>query len=117
MNIGIVGTRTFNNFELFENYINNFISEKDYTINNIISGGAYGADKLAEIYAKKYGYKMIIHYPEWDKYGKSAGYIRNKLIINDSDIIIAFWDNKSKGTKLSIDLAKKYNKKFIIINI
>ena len=115
MNIGIVGSRTFNNFKLFEDKLNEII--KNYDISNIVSGGAYGADKLAEIYSKKYNYNIIIHLPEWDKYGKSAGYVRNKLIINDSDLIIAFWDGKSKGTKLSIDLANKNNKKLIIINI
>ena len=61
MNIGIVGSRIFSNFELFN-------------LGNIVSGGAYGTDKLAEIYSKKYNYNIIIHLPEWDKYGKLAGY-------------------------------------------
>ena len=47
----------------------------------------------------------IIFLPDWDKYGKSAGFIRNKLIINEADMVVAFWDGKSKGTKNSIDLA------------
>ncbi len=48
---------------------------------------------------------MTIFIAEWDKYGKSAGYIRNRLIVQESDMIVAFWDGKSKGTKHSIDQA------------
>jgi hypothetical protein len=56
-------------------------------------------------YRKKHIFK-----PDWDKYGKRAGFIRNELIINEADKIIAFWDGESKGTKLSIDLAIKAGK-------
>ncbi len=112
MNIGIVGSRTYNDYLNAEKELNNLL--KNIEINNIVSGGAYGADKIAELYAKKYNYNLIIHKPDWNKYGKSAGYIRNKLIINDSDYIIAFWDGESKGTKISIDLANKENKKLYI---
>lgn len=110
MKFGVVGSRNFNNYEL----LNKTLSEYD-NINYIISGGAYGADKLAERYAINNNIKTIIFLPEWSKYGKSAGFIRNKLIVNESDIIIAFWDGKSKGTKLTIDLIKKYNKPYRII--
>lgn len=50
---------------------------------------------------------MIVYYPDWDKYGKQAGFIRNRLIINDSDCVLVFWDLKSKGTLNSIQLATK----------
>jgi len=53
------------------------------------------------------GCKSIIIKPEWNKYGKSAGYKRNSLIINEADKVVAFWKGESKGTKHSIDLAIK----------
>ena len=66
-----------------------------YKIDTIVSGGAFGADALAEHYAKWKRLKYKIHRPDWKKYGKLAGFIRNKLIINDCDILVAFWDGTS----------------------
>jgi hypothetical protein len=71
---------------------------------------------MAEHYAEVNEIPIVVHEAEWDKYGKSAGYIRNKTIWDDSDMGIAFWDGVSKGTKHSFDLAKKQNKKLLIFN-
>ena len=81
-----------------------------FEIDTIISGGAKGADKLAEKYALERGIPVTVHEPDWDLHGRSAGYIRNKLIVQDADEIIAFWDRHSKGTKHTIDIAEKANK-------
>jgi len=53
--------------------------------------------------------------PDYAKYGKSAPLIRNKEIVDKSDLIIAFWNGESKGTKYSIDYAKTKQKKICII--
>jgi len=53
---------------------------------------------------------IITFTPEWDKYGKRAGAIRNQEIVNEADTIIAFWDGQSKGTKITIDMALKAGK-------
>jgi tyrosyl-tRNA synthetase len=62
---------------------------------------------LGEKYAKMKNIPIKIYKPDWEKYGKAAGVIRNEDIINYSDRVIAFWDGKSKGTKNSIDHARK----------
>jgi len=115
MILAIVGTRTFSNYELFERIV-----EESYDIDlisEIVSGGATGADTLAEIFAKKFSIKFTVYKPDWDLYGKKAGYIRNKLIIENATHCIAFWDNISKGTKLSIDIANQLKKPLIVIKI
>lgn len=109
MKIAVIGSRTFNNYELVEKVLDSFPN-----IDLIVSGGAKGADYLGEKYAYFHNIKKLIFKPEWDKYGKKAGIIRNKDIIDNADIIIAFWDGKSTGTKHSIEYAKKKNKKLII---
>jgi hypothetical protein len=81
----------------------------------IISGAARGADRLGEKYAKERGYKVIRVPADWNRYGKSAGYIRNKEMAESSDALVAFWDGKSKGTKNMIDLAKEYGLKVRVI--
>jgi len=84
-------------------------------ITEIISGGARGADTLAEMYARHRALPVKVFPAEWDKYGKSAGFRRNADIVKNSDIIVAFWDGKSKGTKHTIDLARRYFKEVKII--
>jgi len=114
INLAIVGTRTFTDYIFLEkSVLNNYDIT---TISNIISGGATGADTLAEVFAKKYSIPIIIYKPDWKLYGRGAGPIRNKIIIDSSDTVIAFWDGISPGTKNSVDLAKKSNKPIIIYN-
>jgi len=119
MKIAVVGTRTLNDYTLFKSILNpiclEVMNRKEHLV--FISGGATGADQLAERYAKENGIPIIIHLPQWNIYGKAAGPIRNKLIIDDADFVVAFWDFQSKGTKSSIDLAKKSNKPIEIVDI
>ena len=105
MKIAVVGSRTYDNREhLFT--VLDFV-RKTYGDFILVSGGANGADSLSEEWAKENNLKTIIHYPEWTLYGRGAGPIRNQKIVDDADILIAFWDGKSKGTKNSIYYADK----------
>ena len=111
--VAIVGSRGFNDYELLSERLKNHAGN----ISEIISGGAKGADSLAEMFADEYGVKKTIFKAEWDKFGRSAGIIRNKDIVKNCDVLIAFWDGKSKGTKNSIDLAISQNKKVTILMV
>ena len=73
----------------------------------IISGGAKGIDTLAEKYAEEHNIPKLIIKPEYEKYRRSAPLKRNEIIVDISDIVIAIWDGKSRGTKYAIDYAKK----------
>lgn len=82
----------------------------------IVSGGAKGADTLAERYADEHGYTAHIMPADWNTYGRSAGYQRNvamhKFISNPSDRLrgcACFWNMKSSGTRHNFGLAKGYN--------
>jgi hypothetical protein len=78
---------------------------KKYSNIEIVSGAYKGADLLGEKYAAERNY-FIKQFPaDWRRYGKSAGQKRNTVMANYADILIAFWDGKSKGTKNMIDLA------------
>ncbi len=101
MKVAVIGSRSFQNRKLLEETL-----DKIEGIELIVSGGAIGADTMAEAYAKARGIKTLIFRPEYDKYGRTAPLIRNKVIINNADMVIAFWDGKSRGTKFTVDYAK-----------
>jgi hypothetical protein len=42
---------------------------------------------------------------------------RNKLIVDECDCVLAFWDGQSHGTKFTLDYAKEKNKPIKIIQI
>ena len=42
---------------------------------------------------------------------------RNKLIVDECDCVLAFWDGTSRGTKFTLDYAKEKNKPIIIVEI
>lgn len=73
----------------------------------IISGGAKGIDTCARDYANAHGIKLTEFLPEYDKYGRGAPLKRNITIIKNSDLVLAFWDGKSHGTKYVIDNCKR----------
>jgi len=81
----------------------------------LISGGAKGADTIAENIANKLKWDVIKHLPNWNKYGRAAGPVRNQLIIDEKpDILLAFPMPESKGTYDAIKKAKKGLVKTII---
>lgn len=113
MKVGIIGNRTFNNKDFFLEKIENL--KLEITFDLIVSGGAKGADTFGELYALKNNIPTKIFIPDWSK-GRGAGHIRNTDIVNNSELIIAFWDEISPGTKNSVEKAMKSNKKIIIYN-
>jgi len=104
--IAIIGSRTTTNYGLIQRELLKYIGKKNVII---VSGGAKGADSLGEKFAEEFGYQTDIFYPDWDKHGKGAGFIRNSDIIENSDIIFAFTTG-SKGTEDSIKKAIKKGK-------
>lgn len=109
----IAGSRNFIPFNRDLKKIDNLLQNIEEPI--IISGCADGADKFGEMYAE-YNCLQVERYPaDWTKYGKRAGYIRNKQMGEVADMAIIFWDGKSKGSKMMIDIMKELNKPYRII--
>ena len=90
------------------------LSHADVTI---IHGGASGADNLAGEAAKELGFEVEVYPADWKTYGKSAGPIRNRQMINQRpDLVWAFHDNlrDSKGTKDMVRVARQLGYKVTI---
>ena len=97
----ICGGRDFDDYELFQNCMDRLLTY--YEEIRLVSGHASGADRFAERYAAERGIEIEVFPAEWKKYGRAAGPIRNREMLDYAKEAIpeiaAFWDGKSKGTK------------------
>lgn len=122
--IAVIGSRSFTNknlmkAELLELIKSRGIDEKDVVI---ISGGAKGADLMAEVIADECGFSKNIMRANWEDltvpnvrkkinawnkvYNANAGHDRNLKMAKECDEAIAFWDGVSPGTKNMISNVK-----------
>ena len=109
MRIAIVGSRNYPALDDVRRYVNSLPAD---TV--IVSGGARGVDITAEEAARKRGLATFIYPADWTKYGKQAGFRRNRQIVEDCDQVVAFWDGKSHGTAHSLRLAVAMGKPFVV---
>lgn len=101
MKVAVIGSRG-----LYVNDLEKYLPEGT---TEIVSGGAKGVDTSAKEYALSHGIKLTEFLPEYDKYGRGAPLKRNITIIEHADMVLAFWDGRSRGTKYVIDNCKKRN--------
>ena len=109
--LAIVGSRTFNNYSL----LCEKVKEHFPIIDTIVSGGAKGADSLAERYAKENKIPIKVYRAQWELYGKRAGPKRNLQIVAEATHVIAFHDGFSSGTLHTIRTTEAANKPLTII--
>lgn len=102
----IAGGRDFDDYGLLKKECNNFLGSLEYPV-EIVCGKAKGADSLGELYAKENKLEIKPFYPDWKKYGRAAGPVRNKEMAKYATHLVAFWNGKSRGTKSMINLAKQ----------
>ena len=118
MKIVVAGCRTYENYEEAKLFLDECLKEyKEKTTLIFLSGGCKGADRLGERYANEMNYEIVKYPALWQKYGKGAGVIRNQEMAKDCDLVIVFWDGKSRGTASMIALAEKHNKPVMIKRI
>jgi len=80
-----------------------------WTITEVVSGGAPGVDTLGEHYAAANRIPVKLFPANWHKYGRSAGPRRNQQMAEYSQALLAVWDGKSSGTKDMIRRATQLN--------
>ena len=94
MRVAVIGSRGLTVPDL-ERYLPEGVTE-------IVSGGARGVDTSARLYARKKGLKLTEFFPDYAQYGKGAPLRRNITIIENADVVLAFWDGASRGTQFVI---------------
>ena len=95
----IAGSRTIIDYDI----VLEAIEESGYDITRVISGTAPGVDSLGELWAMKHGIPYDRMPANWNKYGKRAGFIRNKEMAMVADCAVVIWDGKSRGSSNMID--------------
>lgn len=131
--IVIAGGREFKDYKYLKQTVDEVIKklrEKEYDQFVIVSGTARGADKLGEKYAQEKGFAVDPYPADWDdlkaekvyvktnRYGKKynalAGDIRNEKMAQNCEVVIAFWDGRSPGTKKMIEYGHKYKRAVLV---
>lgn len=104
MKVIVAGSRGVKDYRV----VKDAIIESGFYITTLVSGMAKGVDELGVKFALENNIPIEEHYPNWKKYGKKAGCLRNiKMAKSGAEALIAVWDGESTGTKNMIDEAIK----------
>lgn len=107
MKIAIIGSREGITQDKVVSHLEGYRENLDV---EFITGGARGVDSYTEEWCRINNKPIEIIRPI-NPSNKLDYLFRNVEIITKADLVIAFWDKKSKGTKFGIDYAKARNKK------
>lgn len=85
-------------------------------IETVFSGGCKGVDKLGEEWARENGKKLVIVRAKWHEHGKAAGPLRNSIMAQSADALVAIPnpDGPSKGTD---DVIRKAEKQGLLVHV
>ena len=115
MKLMVCGSRSITDTDWIYRQIDACVSENHFEDIIIIEGDAQGVDKAAGLWAEQHGYQIKKHPADWNKYGRGAGFVRNKEMVESCDFCLILWDGKSKGTKHDLELCQKLEKPFKLV--
>lgn len=96
----IAGTRTFAATEdQIDKWIKEPLEKMGGYVAEVVSGGATGIDAAGEKWARAHDIPIKVFKADWDKHGRAAGPIRNRLMAEYADALVVIWDGKSPGSK------------------
>ncbi len=118
MTIAISGSREFSDYEFIRKHFYKYLDGLDTCGPfEIRFGDCRGVDATMLAICKKDHINHRIFYANWDFWGKAAGPKRNEKMLRNADVLLAFWNHKSRGTKSAIDIATKNGIPVIIFDI
>jgi|SRR5690606_40706894 len=93
----IAGSRGFTDYPMLCRWLDAL--HKIRPFDEVVSGGARGADRMGEQWAKSRGVPVKRFLADWDRLGKRAGFARNAEMAEYANGLVAFWDSTSPGTR------------------
>lgn len=100
--VAIIGSRDFADLDAVRAFVRGLPVD---TV--VVSGGARGVDRVAAAEAQRCGLTIVVYRADWIRYGRRAGYLRNVSIVEHAERVVAFWDGASKGTRHTIEIARR----------
>ena len=111
MKLIIAGSRTFTDYQL----LCQTLAPDKSRITQVITGDARGADQLGFRWALKHHIRSRCFAAQWERFGKSAGIRRNCQLAQAGDLLIAFWDGRSPGTRHIISCMQQLGKPVVVV--
>jgi hypothetical protein len=115
MKVLACGDRYWTDKELIRSWLSKL---QDFRFDVLIEGEARGADSIARDEGYQMGYEVNPFPADWTRYGRSAGPIRNRAMLDmHPDLVMAFHDDlsKSKGTADTVREAVKRKIPVIVV--
>jgi YspA, cpYpsA-related SLOG family len=110
MRLAVIGSKDFHDYSRLKTVLYGISG-----ITTIVSGAADGTDSLAAKFALEHNIKLIEFPPDFEQHGEDAKHARDRLIVENSNQLIAFWDGKCEGTRYTIDYAEKLNVQVMVV--
>lgn len=85
-----------------------------FEVTEVVCGMARGVDFLGMTWAESNDIPVKKMPADWDNHGRGAGFIRNRLMAEYADALIAIWDGESRGTEHMIRTAKAVGIKLFV---
>lgn len=124
MKVIIAGSRSIKDYALVKRLIDEIVAEHKLEISKVISGRAYGVDRLGERWAEDNGIPIIAKAADWQDishpdavikqnqrggvYNALAGLWRNEEMAKLGDALILIHDGDSTGSLDMLQRAEKY---------
>lgn len=117
MKVIIAGSRYFEADKIYETVVE-AVMLSGFEITEVVSGAARGVDEAGELYAEANQLKCTKFEADWEQYKRAAGPIRNNLMAEYADALIAIPDNRAySGTKNMIERMRVLGKPVYILEI
>jgi len=99
--VAIVGSRHFSEPDRVTEYVNGLPARA-----SIITGSASGVDAAATKAARARGLGVQVMPASFDEMSDaSRSAARNQRLVDACDVLVAFWDGTSKGTRTTVERA------------
>jgi hypothetical protein len=111
MKLIIAGSRSFRDYQL----LCQTLAPERHRITEVLHGGARGADQLGFRWAVRHHVRSRCFAADWERFGKTAGVRRNHQMAQAGDMLLAFWDGRSAGTRHMISCMQQLGKPVVVI--
>ena len=111
MKLIVAGSRTFTDYQL----LCQTLGPQRHRITEVLHGGTRGADQLGFRWAVKHHIRSRCFAAEWERFGKAAGPRRNQQLAQAGDVLLAFWDGRSPGTRHIISCMQQLGKPVVVV--